>query len=328
MSTVVQLGKYLLTSSLAAGLVFFCFGCAPSNPRMVAVIPETTAQELWEAEHAGVETAALGTGWKVYWNGPSREDDVQRQIALVEHAIEAGDGGLILAPDHAIALTSLVRRAVQRGIPTVIVGSPLSVPPNPKLAYIVNDDEEAGKLAADRIGMALKGVRTVAVLGIDPDITGTVRRAASFERRLTQQYPSVHVIEKLPGSFRLSQAEQDTEEVLTHYPNLDAIFTVDINATRGAYFALKNRERSEGVKLIGCDQDLDLLAYLRRGQIDSIVAENTYEMGYRALNLIKAAAQGVPISTDLRLKPILVTRDDVDRADVQQVLSMNWRPAE
>ena len=318
----------MLASSVAAGLLLFCFACSPSHPRTVAVIPETTAQELWESVHAGVETAALGTDWKIYWNGPSREDDVQRQIALVEHAIDRGDGGLIVAPDHAVALTTLVRRAVQRGIPTVIIGSPLSIPPGAKLAYIINDDEEAGKLAADRIGQILTGAGTAAVLGIDPDVIGTVQRAAAFTRRLNERYPSVHVVEEISGSFSLGQAEQDAEEVLTRYPKLDAIFTIDINATRGAYIALKTKRRGKQVKLIGCDQDLDLLSYLRRGEIDSIVVENTYEMGYRALDLIKAAARGTVLSAEVRLKPLLVTRNNVDQPEVQQMLSMNWRPKE
>jgi ribose transport system substrate-binding protein len=324
--TVVQIRKQLLTSSLLAGSLLFSFGCGRSHPRTVAVIPETTANELWEAAHAGVETAAIGTKWQVFWNGPSREDDVQRQIALVEHAIDAEDGGLILAPDHAVALTTLVHRAVSRGIPTVIVGSPLSVPPIARLAYIINDDAQGGVLAADRIGQLFSGARTVAVLGINPDIIGSVQRAAAFKHRLNERFPSVHVVEELPGTFRLGQAEQDSEDVLNRYPKLDAMFTVDMNATRGAYIALKIKQRSKAVKLIGCDQDLDLLLYLRRGEIDSIVVQNTYQMGYRALNLIKSTVHGADISGVLRLSPLLVTRDNVDQPEVQQMLSMNWRP--
>jgi hypothetical protein len=73
---VVQLGTRLAICTLSAGALLFASGCTRSHSLTVAVIPETTAQELWEVEHAGVASAAIGTNWEIYWNGPSREDDV------------------------------------------------------------------------------------------------------------------------------------------------------------------------------------------------------------------------------------------------------------
>jgi ribose transport system substrate-binding protein len=55
---------------------------------------------LWEAAHAGAESAAQQEGLKVYWNAPTREDDVQRQIDIMQHAISSGARGLVLAPDQ------------------------------------------------------------------------------------------------------------------------------------------------------------------------------------------------------------------------------------
>jgi hypothetical protein len=53
---------------------------------IVAIIPETTAHELWESEHAGVAATIAGTPWRTYWNGPSSEDQVVQQIALVQQS--------------------------------------------------------------------------------------------------------------------------------------------------------------------------------------------------------------------------------------------------
>ncbi len=56
--------------------------------------------------------------------GPSREDDLPRQIQIVNNAVARGVIGLVLAPDHAVALLSPVQAAIAQGIPTVIVSSP------------------------------------------------------------------------------------------------------------------------------------------------------------------------------------------------------------
>src|SRR5215831_13815113 len=99
-------------------------GCHRSAPTKIAVIPRTTGAMMWEPEHGGVLAAALRSGAQVYWNAPTREDDIQGQIALVERVADGGYQGLVLAPDHALALITPVRRAISRGVSTVIIGSP------------------------------------------------------------------------------------------------------------------------------------------------------------------------------------------------------------
>ena len=71
-----------------------------------------------------------------------------------------------------------VRDVIARGIPTVVISSPLAIPPGGKLSYILNDEDETGRLAAERIGSILHGEGSVAILGIDPDVTGIIHRHA------------------------------------------------------------------------------------------------------------------------------------------------------
>src|ERR1700733_9509958 len=170
--------------------ISLCAGCDRRLPT-VAVIPRTTALILWEAAHAGAESAARQEGLKVYWNAPTREDDVQRQIDIMQHAISSGARGLVLAPDQGLALMVPVRNIVARGIPTVIISSRLPVQPGGKLSYILNDEETTGRLAAQRIGQILSGKGTVAVLGVDPDVSGILERTHAFEASLASLYPGV-----------------------------------------------------------------------------------------------------------------------------------------
>ena len=142
----VLLAKLALISCLA--LPFTLLNYCRSRPREIAVIPRTTATTIWEAEHAGAEFAARRFGVRIRWNAPTREDDVQAQIGLVDRAIKQRCRGLILAPDQPRALTVPIQRAIAAGVPTVVVGSALSLPPQRNLSYIVNDDEMIGRMAA------------------------------------------------------------------------------------------------------------------------------------------------------------------------------------
>jgi ribose transport system substrate-binding protein len=312
-------------------LVLNCASCSRQS-KVVALIPQTTANELWESAHAGAAHAAMETGWRIYWNGPSREDDIEAQITLVERAIERHYAGLILAPDHALALTTIVDRAAAQGLPIVILSSPLASVAGKHVTYLLNDEDSAGLMAAERIAQVIQGRGEVTVIGQTPDIPGTVARSQSFIDHLSRRFPGIHVVARRQGSFRLGQAEQSIEEVLESNPNLRAIFTIGISTTRAAYIALKNKGLTSKVKLVGSDQDLDLLYYLRRGEIDSIVAQNTFEMGQRALRIIASQAAGekgnesVSSPTTIQVEPFLITRETIDHPEVQQLLSMDWRP--
>jgi ribose transport system substrate-binding protein len=303
----------------AALFLLLVIGCR-SGPPVIAVIPRTTGMSLWEPEHAGAEAAASALGMKIYWNAPTREDDVQGQIALVEKVIDEKYAGLILAPDQSLALMTPVRRAISRGIPTVVIGSALPLEPSGRLSYILSDDEVAGRMAASRIGTILHGQGTVAIIGINPDIAGVLDRVGAFEATLAEQFPGIHVAEKRLGSFNVPYEQQITEEVLVANPNLNAILAVTADATRGAYSALSELHQTNTVKLVGCDQDL--LAPLVTGEMDSVIAENTYEMGRRAVEWIALERQGKPVPRFQKIAPHLVTKDNLNSTDVRRILGL------
>jgi len=321
-SSNVRRRALFLTASM---LLTVNLACKSSRHALIAVIPETTAQELSESEHAGAEKAARALNWNVYWNGPSREDDFPQQIHLVYEAIDRNVAGLVLSPDHAVALISPVRSALAHGIPTVIAGSPLGTSPGGNLVFVVNDDAATGRLAAERASLYLKPNDTVAVLGIGPNILASIERADAFEASLRERLPKIHIIEGRSISFSVAEAEESVAQTIRSVPGLRVIVTLNINQTRAAMQALGSSKSAGKIILIGCDQDLDLMLHLRLGDIDSLIAENSQEMGYEAVQIIHQKLLGEHTGSRFVVEPVLVTRQNIDSAEVQQVLDMDWR---
>jgi ribose transport system substrate-binding protein len=299
--------------------------CKPTKRPEIAVIPETTAQEIWESEHAGAAREASKLGWDIYWNGPSREDDLPRQIQIVNNAIARGVIGLVLAPDHAIALISPVRAAVARGIPTVIVSSPLGTFSNRDVMFVMNDDEAAGQMAADRAAKYLSKKGSIAVLGVNPNLLGSIKTADALESSLFQRLPEAKVIEKRSTSFSFAEAEETAEEIIRSTPSLQVIITLNVTQTRAVYEAASSTNSLRRIKLIACNQDLDLLFRLRAGEIDAIIAQDTTTMGKIAIQLIQQHLRGNRNRATIIVQPILITQENVDSPKVQEVLDMNWR---
>jgi ribose transport system substrate-binding protein len=292
------------------------------NSRLIAVIPRSCGTVLWEPEHAGAAHLARKNGMDVYWNAPPREDDVEGQIALLNKAVDRGLSGVILTPDETLPLRTPVRRIVARGLPVVVVGTHLGIAPSAKLSYVLNDDEAGGQMAARRLGAILKGTGSVAILGVNPQLTAITARERSLEHTLAQEFPNIHVVARRLGYYSVPQEQQIAEDLLNGGVPVDAIVALSTSSTRGAYYALVEFGKAGIVKLIGFDQDL--IPPLRTGGIDSIVMQRTYDMGRTAMYLMLSQLRGQAAPGVTVLPPILMTRENLDSSEIYHQLAANW----
>jgi len=276
---------------------------------------------LWEPEHGGAMAVAVAAGAHVYWNAPTREDDIQGQIAMVERVASAGFQGLVLAPDHALALISPVRKAIAHGIPTVIVGSALAIPPGGGLFYLLNDETKGGQLAAARVAAILHGRGRIAVLGINPDIRGIMIRARSLEESLATNYPGIQVVANAIGSFNVPHEQQVAEETLKENGDLEAIIALTSTAAHGALSAIGSSGEHR-VKVIVFDPDA---ITFDNANLDSFILQDTRSMGGEAVRVIMASLRGQSMPATQQLEPLLVTRENVSSPAVRRMTLMDWR---
>jgi ribose transport system substrate-binding protein len=284
--------------------------CHRGAPTTIAVIPQTTATPMWEAEHLGAKATALKAGVHIYWNAPTSEDDIAGQIAMVERVTQRRYQGLVLAPDHQQALIAPVRRALSRGLQVVVVSSPLSVPPGGQLSYVLNDEDAGARLAARRVAQMLHGKGTVALLGINPNMIGIVTRARSVELYFQKYYPAIRIVEKRMGSYNEPHEYQAAEETLVAHPKLDAIVALSSASVHGALWALRDRQASH-VKVIAFDRDDDAALLFDTPSIDSVIVEDTQKMGAEAVRQILARLQGRPTPAVTQFEPVLLTRENI-----------------
>ena len=278
---------------------------------------------LWEGVHVGAETAAAETGSSIYWIAPTREDDVEAQIGLVDRIIDRRYDGLVLVPDQSLALISPVRRALSRGIPTVILASPLPVPAGENLSYILNDDEAGGRYAAQRVAALLHGRGTLAILGLNPDVSSTMVRARAIEQTLAASYSGIHIATERIGTFNTPHEEQVAEDALRAYPDLQGIVTLMSTTLDGTLSALNSLPGGHHVVVVGFDS-AGLPNFRSNPDLDCVIQENTRAMGRKAVELIHARALGKSVPAVTRLEPTVITRDNVNSAPVRYMLSQDW----
>jgi ribose transport system substrate-binding protein len=288
----------------------------------VAVIPRTCGTALWEPEHAGAAAAARSIGLNLYWNAPMRDDDIQTQISLIEKSVERRMAGIIVSPIQTLPMRSPIRRVLEQGVPVVVIDTELGIPAGPKLGYVLNDEQEGGRIAARRIGLILQGKGNIAIVGIQPELKSISVRERSFETTLSREFPDIHVVARRLGLSSVPQEQHNAEQLLAGGRSLDAIVALTLASTRGTYYALAEFAKVRAIKLVGFDQDL--IPPIRDGGVDSVVVQNTFELGRIAMELMHREIQGAAGSAEVNVKPVLMTRENVDSAEIRQILNLSW----
>ena len=288
----------------------------------VAVIPRTCGTALWEPEHAGAAAVARSIGMNLYWNAPMRDDDTQTQISLIEKSVDRGMAGIIVSPIQTLPTRTPIRRVLAKGVPVVVIDTELGIPSGPKLSYVLNDEQAGGQMAARRVGSILRGKGNIAIVGIQPELESNTVRERNLETTLSREFPGIRVVARRLGLSSVPQEQHNAEELLAGSESLDAIVALSLASTRGTYYALAEFAKVRTIKLVGFDQDL--IPPIRDGGIDSVVVQNTFEMGRTAMELMNREIHGTSSSAEVHVQPVLMTRENVDSAQIRQILNLSW----
>ena len=302
-----------LVLGAVSGLALAVFPASQPRSRLpeIAFIPRTSGTLPTEAMHRGANRAAREAGFRLYWNAPTREDDVDRQMRLMSKALHDGTKGLILGPTNGSALISKINEFVTRHIPVVVVQVDTPTPAGPFITSVAPDQSEVSRLAAERILGVLDSGAGVAIVGLDRAAPETLQRARDFVKEMSGQ-TAVKIVAQQHGTSFVAEAEQNVGEVLDRFPHLSALFAVSATATEGAILAIQRRALGNRIVLVGCDDYLSSLSDLRARRLDSVVIPDNEQMGYLAAKSLLDEIHGRALPTPQRIGVRLVTRDNLE----------------
>jgi ribose transport system substrate-binding protein len=295
------------------GLLLAVFPAIRPGPRRpeITFIPRTSGTLPTEAMHRGANRAAREAGFRLYWNAPTREDDVDRQLLLMSNALREDTRGLILGPTNGLALTSKINEFVARRIPVVVVQTETPIPASPYVSSVAPDQNEVSRLAAERISGIIGSGGEVAIVGLDRTAPETLQRSRNFVAEMSR-HPTIKIVAQQRGTSLVPEAEQNAGEVLDRFPHLKVLFAVSAIATEGAVLAVQRRGLGQTVALVGCDNYLYLTTDLRAGRLDSVVASDSEQMGYLAARSLLDAIGGRALPAPRHIPARLLTRGNPD----------------
>jgi ribose transport system substrate-binding protein len=312
-------------------LLVILFGCGSSDSKSdkmrIAVIPKGTTHVFWQFVHAGAVKAAEELDVDLLWVGPEKEDDRQQQIALVDNQVINDVSGIVLAPLDEEALRRPVQAAANHGVPVVIFDSALKDADAFTVSLVATDNLAGGRLAGRNLAEKLNGQGKVVMLGYSEGSASTEKREQGFLESISK-FPEIEVVsDEQYGGATTALALQASENLLLRYKGdnnaltIDGIFCPNESTTFGMLQALRRNQLAGKVVFVGFDSSEPLLEGIHSGEIDGLVVQNPFKMGYLGVKTMYNHLQGQSVEKFIDTGVAFVSQANIEQPEIIDLVS-------
>lgn len=241
---------------LCIGMLLVLVGCGDQKPaqKMVAFSQANNAEPYRATQKALMEKLFAATP-DVKLVVSDAQQDNSKQIAQIETFIRQKPSVLIVAPNERAALTAVMGKAMQAGIPVICLERDI-LEPN-YTTYIRMDNKAIGRLAGQFIVDQLtkkygtpKG--NVVILRGLLGVEAAINRDGGA-REVLSRYPEIHIVADPVADWIQAQAKDRMTEVLRVQPQIDVVYAHNDPMAIGGYLAAKELGREKDMIFIGVD---------------------------------------------------------------------------
>ncbi len=178
------------------------------------------------------------------------DNSSKKQIEQVKQMLDEGIDLLIISPNEAQPLTSIVEQTYNKGIPVIVIDRKTSS--DLYTAYVGADNYQIGKMAGEYIGTNLKGAgNIVEVMGL-PGSSPAIERHRGFSDALAK-FNNIHVKAQVYGDWLKDHAQKQLYQVQPNLKTADALFAHNDVMAGASREVLNSLHLNHHVKVLGVD---------------------------------------------------------------------------
>jgi len=230
----------------------------------------------------GMSQCNLGEPWRVEMNARIKaaaerhpeltvifkdaQNDTLKQRAHVEEFVSSHVDLLIISPKEAQPLTEPVAKAMEAGIPVIVLDRRLTG--NKYSCFIGADNKKIGRAAGEWLKEKLHGKgKVVELKGLMTSTPGQDRNSG-FREGIAGS--GLEVVFDTDMQWLEPHARQEMESALSRFPKIDAVYAHNDPGAHGAWLAAKAAGREKEMVLVGIDAlPQEGVAYVQQGILDA-----------------------------------------------------------
>jgi ribose transport system substrate-binding protein len=287
--------------------------------RTIIYVPKTidTSIEFWEVMKQGVATAAKEFGADVHTVGTNTELDVDKQIQLLEQAIEEKPDAIILAATDYYRLVPVAEQIKAAGITLITVDSGLNG--GVSESFIATDNYEAGRKAAQKLIENIHSDDLVAIMNFVQGSATAIEREKGVRDALSQNGVNL-VQDTLYSNGSSKKAYQLTVDLLRKQPQLKGIIGLNEPSTLGAGMAIMDMGLKDKVKLVGFDNSSSEVQLLENEIMLGTVIQKPFTMGYLAVKTALEVVSGHKVAPVMDTGSEFITKENMYTSENEKLM--------
>ncbi len=290
---------------------------APSNP-YIAIVSKGSQHQFWQAVQKGATDMAAAKGATITYEGPASESEVDKQLTMLQTALDKKPAAICFAALDSKAATPLLEKAQAAGIP--VVGFDSGVDSDIPVTTVSTDNIAAAGEAADKMAELIGDSGKVAVIVHDQTSqTGTTRRDG-FVNRMAEQYPNIEVVAVEYGAGDPVKSADLAKAIMTANPDLKGFFGANEGSAKGVLNALKEAGKEGQIVAIGYDSGQQQIDAIRSGVMAGAITQNPVGIGAKCVEAALDAIAGKTLPKNIDTGYFWYDKTNIDNPEIQAVL--------
>lgn len=284
----------------------------------VALIAKSTESDFWKMVFAGADAAATEYNLTISHTGPANEEDYVTQNRMVEQAVTDGAELIVFSAVDYNANTQAIDDAITKGVRVIVIDSDV----NSSLisCRIGTDNTSAGEMVGKAVLASQDGHLHVGIVNFDKNSANGQERERGF-RTVAEQDERVTIVDAINVLSTTEDAKSQTIEMLTEYPQINVIVTFNEWTSLGVGYAVQEMGLADSTQVIAFDSNTVSVGMLETGEVDGLIVQNPYAMGYLGIEYAYKLINNMPLdSTRVDTATTLVTSENMFSDECQKVL--------
>jgi ribose transport system substrate-binding protein len=250
-----------------------------------------------------------------------------QQVPILEAMMaKGGIDVLLIAPTAVDALIAPLKKIYDGGVQIITVDTYLGDGDYTKssnysfpLAFIGTDNTLGGKQVAEHLAKLVGEKGKVFMENTNPSVSSVQGRLDGFKAGIAE-FPNMTFVGVDYCMDVQQKAIEQVSAALQKDPDMVGVFGANVFTAQGAYQAVVNAGLTGAVKVVTWDATETLIAALKAGQVDLILAQKPAEIGSSGVEWAVKYMTDKSIPPGKKVIPgfEFFTKDNVDSPDMQQ----------
>jgi len=256
----------------------------------IPIISKGFQHQFWQAVKAGAEQAAAEFDVEITFEGPETEAMVDKQIEMLQTALDKNPAAICLAALDSKAVVPLLEKAQAANIP--VIGFDSGVDSDIPVTTAATDNIAAAGVAADKMAELIGDEGEVAVIVHDQTSRTGIDRRDGFVNRMEEAHPNVTIVDIQYGAGDQLKSTDLAKAIIQAHPNLKGFFGANEGSIIGVLNAVKELGMENQIVVIGYDAGKQQMDAIRSGVEAGAITQNPVGIGYKCVESAVKAING------------------------------------